>query len=87
MVTKKNEPMDKFKIWRKYYNIPVIIELNDKSILYGGIIGINSDSINTTTIFYVLENLNKHKYDETQDKSLLTSVPYEEIKNIKYQIP
>jgi len=79
--------MDKFEIWRNWYNKPVIIERYDKTPIYGGIVGINSDSINTTTVFYVLENLNKHKFDETKDAGLFVSVPYDEIKSIRHQIP
>lgn len=78
--------MDKYEVWRNWYNKPVIIERYDKNTLYGGIVGINSDTINTATVFYVLENLNKHKYNETHNEGLFTPVPYEEIKNITNQI-
>jgi len=78
--------MDKFEIYRYWWNRPVIIEKNDNTRIYGGLVGINSEIINTATVFYVLENLSKHKYDETHDEGLFISVPCDEIKNIADQI-
>jgi hypothetical protein len=78
--------MDKFKVDKWRNSVPVIIERYDKPNLYGGIVGINTDSISTTTVFWVLENLKKHQFDETKDTELLTPVPYDEIKNINPQI-
>lgn len=79
--------MDKFEVFKWLNSVPVIIERYDKENLYGGIIRINSDSINTATVFYLLPNLNKHEFDNTQNRNLLTPVPYDEIKSIKPQIP
>ena len=78
--------MDKFKIDKWRNSVPVIIERYGKPNLFGGIVGINTDSINTATVFWVLENLKKHQYDETKDAGLFTPVPYDEIKDIKPQI-
>ena len=78
--------MDKYKVDKWRNGVPVIIERYGKSNLYGGIVGINTDSINTATVFWVLENLKKHQFDETNDTGLYTPVPYDEIKDIKPQI-
>jgi hypothetical protein len=78
--------MDKFEVDKWRSSVPVIIERYGKENLYGGIVRINAESINNATAFWVLENQKKQQFDETQDTRLFTSVPYDEIKNIKPQI-
>jgi hypothetical protein len=79
--------MKKDEVFKWLNSVPVIIERYFKNTLYGGIVRMNSNSLSTTTVFYVLENFNKHEFDETQNKNLLTPIPYNEIKSIKPQIP
>lgn len=56
--------MDKFKVDKWRNSVPVLIERYGKPNLYGDIVGINTDSINTATVFWVLENLKKHQFDK-----------------------
>ncbi|MGA1978786.1 MAG: hypothetical protein ABSG89_13180 [Bacteroidales bacterium] len=67
--------MNKYEVDKWRNTVLIIIERYDKTPLYGGIVGINTDSINTASVFGVLENRNKHQYDETLNRKLFTSVP------------